>query len=42
MQYIPLEYLMHMQNLPKVDRKIVIYGMIAAAAIVGGLAWLIA
>ncbi len=42
MQYFPMNYLMHMQSLPKVDRKIVVYGIVSAAAIAGGLAWLIA
>ena len=42
MHYVPMDYLMHMQSLPKVGRKIVISGIVSAAAIAGGLAWLIA
>ncbi|MDJ0909828.1 MAG: hypothetical protein QNI99_11585 [Woeseiaceae bacterium] len=41
MLYIPMEYLKHMQNLPKADRKIVVYGIASVAAIAGGLAWLL-
>ena len=41
MQYVPMDYLMHMQSLPKVDRKIVVYGIASVAAIAGGLAWLL-
>ena len=41
MQYFPMNYLMHMESVPKIDRKIVIYGLVAAAAIAGCLTWLI-
>ena len=41
MQYFPMNYLMHMQNVPKVDRRIVAFGIVTAAALAGGLAWLI-
>ncbi len=42
MQYIPMEYLMNMATLPKVDRKILAFGAVSAAAIVAGVIWLVA
>ena len=41
MQYFPMSYLMNMEALPKVDRKILAYGAVWAAAIAAGVIWLV-
>ncbi len=42
MQYIPMDYLKNLEALPKVDRKILAYGVVWAAAMIAGVTWLIA
>ena len=42
MQYFPMNYLMNMETLPKVDRRILAYGAVWAVAIAAGVIWLVA
>ena len=42
MQLFPMHYLMTMQHLPQVDRKIVIYGVLWILAIGATVAWVLA
>ena len=41
MQFFSMDYLMHMQTLPKIDRKILGYGLVWALAIGAGVVWLV-
>ena len=42
MQFFPMSYLMTMQHLPELDRKIVAYGVLWTLAIGAGVTWIIA
>ncbi len=42
MQYFPMHYLMTMQHLPQVNRRIVGYGVLGTLAIGATVAWILA
>ena len=42
MQFFPMNYLMTMQDVPKLDRKIVGYGLLCTLAIAAALTWILA
>lgn len=42
MQYFPMHYLMTVQHLPQIDRKVAAYGVLWTLAIGAAVAWIVA